>query len=446
MTSLQRSLSGSFDEKAGDDAGVEPVSSPAGKGFLRSTIFAATVTGLAAFLSPGIWNSMNSLGAGGGQDPWLVNAANSLVFGLMVVTCLFASSIVDRIGYRWALALGTAGYAPYAGGLVLNLKTGASWLVFLGSVTCGLSAGLFWGVEGAVILGYPEPHKRGRYLAYWLGFRNAGQILGGVISLALNANRSTAGSVGEATYFTFIALQCLGPLVAMLLPNPGQVWRKDGTPVQMESHIGFKAEMKQMRELLKRKEVLCLVPLAIAAQWPSSYAGTFLSLYFSVRARSLAALLIAILGVVVNAILGFFLDAGARFSKKTRARGAFFFVLSLFGVRYIKHKPKLDWTDGNDFAAAFTLYLFFQICYFLIQNVLYWLIAQLAREPSEMIRLSSFLRGLESAGSACGYGVSASKQLPYTVPLGINFGLWGVASFVGWFTVKEIGVTIDYST
>jgi hypothetical protein len=60
----------------------------------------------------------------------------------MVLTCLLGSTIVNKIGYKWALVLGAAGYAPYAGGLVLNLNTGATWLVFVGSVTCGLSAGL----------------------------------------------------------------------------------------------------------------------------------------------------------------------------------------------------------------------------------------------------------------------------------------------------------------
>lgn len=34
------------------------------------------------------------------------------------------------------------------------------------------SAGLFWGVEGAIILGYPEEGKRGKYLAYWLSWRS----------------------------------------------------------------------------------------------------------------------------------------------------------------------------------------------------------------------------------------------------------------------------------
>ncbi|GAA6038827.1 hypothetical protein JCM8097_002915 [Rhodosporidiobolus ruineniae] len=453
MASLENSAASSLkDEKVTSnavDAG-EPISHDnAKRSWYRSALFQACVTGMCAFLSPGLWNSMNALGAGGRQEPYLVNAANSLVFGLMVVTCFFGSSITNRVGYRWALALGTAGYAPYAGGLVLNLNTGAEWLVFLGSVTCGLSAGLFWAVEGAIILGYPEPHKRGRYLALWLGFRNAGQIVGGIISLALNAKTNKAGSISKSTYYAFIALQCCGPLVAMFLSNPSKVQRADRSPVKLERHVGFVNEMKETWEIIKRPEVFMLGVIAIGAQWPSSYAGTFLSLYFSVRARSLAALCIAILGVIVNSLLGVFVDS-VRFSKKTRARGAFIFIMSLFGgvwiwftvlqLRYIAHKPKLDWTDGTSFAEAFVLYLFFQICYFLIQNMLYWFISQIAREQHELLRLSSFLRGLESAGSACGYGVSASKQLPYTVPLGINFALWGLSTVTAWFTVKDIGI------
>ncbi len=83
----------------------------------------------------------------------------------------------------------------------------------------------------------------------------------------------------------------------------------------------------------------------------------------------------------------------------------------------------------------------------MLRNELYWLIASLAREPREMVRLSSFLRGLESAGSACGcgYGISSRKALSKKVPLAISFGLWGVANVVGWFTVKEIGESIDYN-
>jgi hypothetical protein len=48
----------------------------------RTTLFNAFVIGSVGFLAPGLWNAMSSLGAGGEETPFLVNAANALVFGL----------------------------------------------------------------------------------------------------------------------------------------------------------------------------------------------------------------------------------------------------------------------------------------------------------------------------------------------------------------------------
>ena len=45
----------------------------------------------------------------------------------------------------------------------------------------------------AIVLSYPEPHKRGRYLAVWLFFKNSGTILAGAINLGTNIHRSTGG-------------------------------------------------------------------------------------------------------------------------------------------------------------------------------------------------------------------------------------------------------------
>ncbi|GAA5872244.1 hypothetical protein JCM1840_004107 [Sporobolomyces johnsonii] len=438
---------GSYDEKFD----LEPESSQTTvirRSWFRSVFFQATVVGLCAFLSPGIWNSMNALGAGGGQEPYLVNAANSLVFGLMVVTCLLAGTITNKISYRWAVVLGTAGYAPYAAGLYLNKIRGTVWLVIFGSACCGLSAGLFWGVEGAIMMGYPEARKRGRYLAYWLAFRNGGQLLGGIISLALNVHASDTGSVGTSTYLVFIALQAFAPVVAVLVSNPAQVQRPDKTKVEMENSAGFVTEMKEMWSIVTRREVLFLVPISLYAQWSSSYAGTFLSLYFSVRSRALAAFLVAVLGVIVNGLLGAFLD-NTSIRMKVRSRASYTLIMSLLGgvwiwftvlqVRYDVTHPKYDWTDGGPWAAGFVLYLVFYSSYYLLQNELYWLISQLAREPTEVIRLSSFLRALESAGSACAFGVSASEHVPKTVPVGINFGLWAVSAITAWGTVRGVG-------
>lgn len=40
--------------------------------WFRGVFFQATVVGIAAFTAPGLWNAMNSVGAGGQQTPYLV--------------------------------------------------------------------------------------------------------------------------------------------------------------------------------------------------------------------------------------------------------------------------------------------------------------------------------------------------------------------------------------
>lgn len=79
---------------------------------------------------------MNSLGAGGAESPYLINAANALVFGLSMsltsveswgnfVTddifwllvgflCVFGGPIANRIGMNWTLLLGAVGYPIYS--------------------------------------------------------------------------------------------------------------------------------------------------------------------------------------------------------------------------------------------------------------------------------------------------------------------------------------------
>ena len=134
-------------------------------------------------------------------------------------------------------------------------------------------------------MGYPEPNKRGRYLAYWLAFRNAGSILGGAINLGLNVKNSKGGSVSSSTYLVFIVLQAIAPFVGCLLSSkfrrselgdpsspkshdhahalvlvidPSQIRRPDSTPVRMEKKRPFREEMKELFRVASRREVLLL--------------------------------------------------------------------------------------------------------------------------------------------------------------------------------------------
>jgi hypothetical protein len=73
---------------------------------------------------------MNSLGAGGAQSPWLVNGANALTFGLMVITATLTPVLIRFLGVKWSLFFGAAGYAPYAAALYCNIVS-LAWIVIM---------------------------------------------------------------------------------------------------------------------------------------------------------------------------------------------------------------------------------------------------------------------------------------------------------------------------
>ena len=289
----------------------------------RSTFYNALILGICNFMAPGIWGAMNSLGAGGEEKPYLVNAANALTFCLMVVSCFFSSVLVRFIGIKWALVFGTIGYAPYAAGLYTNNRFGNEWLVLLGAALCGISAGVFWMAEAAIALSYPEPYNQGKFLGFWLSFRVGGQILGGAINLGINAHNAEAGKVSYVVYLIFIALQACGPFVALLLNKPSQVQRTDGLKVHLSIVESPWYEIKATAKLFFSKNFLLIVPLIGQAIYTEAVMFTFesrksfinsrtwcwtitdrLLVWFSVRARALGSFLSGCLALISGNLLG----------------------------------------------------------------------------------------------------------------------------------------------
>ena len=48
----------------------------------HTTLCNALIIGGVDFVAPGLWDALNALGSGGAEEPFLINAANALVFGL----------------------------------------------------------------------------------------------------------------------------------------------------------------------------------------------------------------------------------------------------------------------------------------------------------------------------------------------------------------------------
>ncbi|CAG8211190.1 unnamed protein product [Penicillium salamii] len=340
---------------------------PEKKLWYRGTLFNACIIGGVGFLAPGLWNAMNSLGAGGAQSPFLINAANALVFGLMGFLCLFGGPIANRIGLNWTLMLGAVGYPLYSAALYTNNRYGNVWFVLLGSVFCGLSAGLFWASEGAVALGYPEPTKRGRYMNIWLWFRTGGPLLGGAIVLGLNhsGDAHKKGKVGSETYLIFVALQCLAVPVAYWLTPPSKVQRNDGSKVKIVLQDSWRDEMKELWKVCKRKEILLLLPVFWAAYF-NQYSGNFKTYYFGVRARALMGFVSYFASLLSSAIISRFLDYRG-LSVRNRIKYSFFYVIVVhiaawvycwvIQEKYTKNPPMLDWADKGFVEGFFVILL-----------------------------------------------------------------------------------------
>ncbi|KAJ6087800.1 hypothetical protein N7467_006714 [Penicillium canescens] len=390
---------------------------------------------------------MNGLGVGGSQSPDLVNAANALLYAFMTATCFAGPWITNAIGFRYTLALGSIGYPLYAAGLYLNNRSGATWLVYFGSVTCGISAGFFWSVEGAVATGYPESHKRGRYIATWFTFRNFGNIIGGAVSLGINHTVNHRGQVGYQTYLAFIAIQCLGLFFGLLLSNPEKVQRDDGTRIEAPRGIHWREELCAMWRLLRSKSILLLVPLFWYFGWVQAYPGTYLATYFTVRSRALGSFMNAVVGTLATWLGGSLVDLPWLKSRKHRAVVTFTLIAMMNSATWIwaviiqneyRHtNPVLDWENQRTFGRGFGLYLFERISQALVENYIYWCISNLSDSPGDQIRYSSLLRGIETAAVAVGFGVQAVPTALIATAR-INLGLWFIALPFSYYATLQV--------
>jgi len=415
--------------------------------FFRSTLFQILVVGSCAFTAPGIWSAMNGLGVGGSENPNLVNAANALLYAFMTVTCFAGPWATNLIGFRWTLAIGSLGYPLYAAGLYVNNRFGTTWFVYVGAVACGISAGFFWSVEGAIATGYPESHKRGRYLATWFTFRDVGLLIGGAISLALNHKTDQRGQVGYATYQAFIAIQCLGFFFALLLSNPEQVQRDDGTRIEAPRGVNWRVQAKEMWKLARSKSILLLVPLFWYFGWIQAYPGTYLETYFTVRSRALGSFMSAVVMVFGTWIGGSLVDLPWTKNRKTRAIITYVLIATLNSATWIwsviiqndfrRTKPVVDWSDQSTFGPGFGVYMFQSVSLGMVENYIYWCISNLSDSPGQQIRYSSLLRGIETAAVAVGFGVQAVPTA-LIATASINLAFWFIALPFSYYATLQV--------
>ncbi|KAF4988050.1 hypothetical protein FGRMN_10006 [Fusarium graminum] len=386
----------------------------------RSPLFNVIIVGLISFTQPGIWNALNNTGAGGQQEPYLVNGANSLTFGIMVFGCSLFSILANKIGLKWVLLIGTLGYAPYSASLYTNNRYGTEWFVLFGGATCGIAASALWASEGAIALGYGDVKDRGKFTGIWLGLRELGQLIGSSIQLSLNVGSGKKGRVGYTTYLVLIALQCLGLPLAFLISSPEKVIRSDGSKLpRPKTNTSIKEQFRRWGALIRRKQFFLLIPILVGFNWNTTYLGIYLVRYFSVRSRALASLTSGVAATAANIFWGWFFDL-KYFSRPQLARLTWAFLAitmtALFGwqfameIEYGKANPPvtLDWGlpgFGRGFAVQVLLRFMNESHYMFV----YWIIGAFFEDIETLTLAVGLVRSFESLGSCLAFGVGAAK-------------------------------------
>ncbi|UZP34877.1 hypothetical protein NXS19_002693 [Fusarium pseudograminearum] len=357
----------------------------------RSPLFNVIIVGLISFTQPGIWNALNNTGAGGQQEPYLVNGANSLTFGIMVFGCSFFSILANKIGLKWVLIIGTLGYAPYSAALYTNNRYGVEWFVLLGGATCGIGASALWASEGAIALGYGDIKDRGKFTGIWLGLRELGQLIGSSIQLSLNVHTGKRGRVGYTTYLVLIALQCLGLPLAFLISPPHKVIRSDGSKLpNTKTNKSIAEQFRKWGALIKRKQFFLLIPMLVGFNWNSTYLGIYLVNYFSVRSRALASLTSGVAATAANVFWGWFFD-----------------------LQYFS-RPQL---------ALQVLLRFMNESHYMF---VYWIIGTFFQDVETLTLAVGLVRSFESLGSCLAFGVGAAK-VPSLTNLIVAFAMFCIS-------------------
>lgn len=331
----------------------------------------ACIVGMVLFCLPGMFDALSALGAGGlaATSVSLTDEANAALYACFAVVGFMGGSIVNTLGPRWTLFLGTLGYTLYVGSLWSIDENGNRGFVITGGVLCGISAGLLWSVHGMVTMSYADEKHKARYFAITWSLLSIGATLGGLIPLVQNLHATDTSGVNNGTYAGFIAVMLVGSAISLLMVDPKAVRRKDGTRLEDFRQTDFKHEVIGVFRLIKDWRIMLLLPAFLASNWFYSYQFGMNAFYFSLRTRSLNSLIYWLTQVIGTTGLSVILDNSHIRRRKRGLIGLTIvcvFVMTTwaggaaFQTTFTRDSaaPAVDWTSSN-FGGPFALYFFY---------------------------------------------------------------------------------------
>ncbi|TAQ86480.1 hypothetical protein B7494_g5192 [Chlorociboria aeruginascens] len=389
--------------------------------FLRSSTSQLTILGIIFFLGPGMFSALNGLGGAGLGNPVPGNTANVAVYAALAIVGFFAGPIVGKLGFQLCSFLGAAGYVIYAASLLCFKETGnAPFLIFAGSFL-GVVSSLLWTAQGAMVMSYPTPESKGKFIFFVWGIFNLGAAIGSLIVFAQSIN-SKANGISNPTYYGFIAMMLFGVLLTLLICKKEHVLGVSQAPGNLPETLSWWREIQSLLYLLKTDTyIITLFPMFFVSNYYYPYQFNDINLAtFNIRTRALNNSLYWAMQIPGSLLVGYLLDL-RNISRRLKAKVAFFSILLLtLGTRgggyawqrnYTRKEialpsfQPLDFKDSN-YGGPLVLFMSYGLFDAIWQSYIYWLLGAISKDIRNAADLAGFYKGIQSAGAAVAFRIN----------------------------------------
>eukprot|EP01135_Chromosphaera_perkinsii_P008621 Nk52_evm63s1401 gene=Nk52_evmTU63s1401 len=247
-------------------------------------------------------------------SPDLSSNMLSTLYGVFTIMSFVAPGIVNKIGTRMAMMLGTLGYACLVVvGLIYFEENYADWLVIVGGGLCGLGAALLWTAQGRLILQYSTDENRGVNFGIFWGIFQAAAVIGGFLSWFYFA--SLGNDTGSSVlYIIFLAMVIIGGFCNFLLKAPSALKTDKVDPEHIAaldrefSELSWSAEAAATFRMFTRKEMLIMAPMFFYTGFNQPYQLNVFTRFFTSTSLGMEVVVFYLAEIIGGLGIGYVLD------------------------------------------------------------------------------------------------------------------------------------------
>ncbi|KAI9464319.1 MFS general substrate transporter [Boletus coccyginus] len=395
--------------------------------------------GFVCFMCPGMFNALTGLGGGGQVNTKDQANANAALYAAFAFFGFFSGTIINFLGPRLTLALGTLGYPLYiASFLVVNIHSGAGVFVITAGAILGVCAALLWTAQGCLMMAYPTEAQKGAFIAIFWAIFNLGCVTGSAVALGQNFN-STSGSVGNGTYTAFLILAFTGVVISIFVADPYKMTRTDGTRVVRTSHASWKTEFINLLVALKEDPwILLLFPMFFASNYFFTWQfNDYNGAIFTISARGLNNFTYWLAQIFGSLFIGYVILDQKRYRRRVRALAGWVLVFVMvfvvhtwayFYQRTYTRQSVSPATDidihSKDYPAHVWLMIFYGLLDSMWQTYAYWLMGAMSNDLAKLAVFTGFYKSVQSCGAA-GVWRADALGLPY---MSIFLSTWALTT------------------